>query len=90
MVTFIPFIPSNAVRLCILENGHPIAALLAGPRKLSRSEVSFYTGKKDWSYYQVNVPFSTDSADVTVVAVHTSGQRSWGKFVGVPAYELGP
>lgn len=90
MMMFIPVIPSNAVRLCILENGHPIAALLAGPRKLPQSAVDAYSGKKDWLYYQVNVPFSTASADVTVVAVHTSGQRTWGKFVGVPAYDLGP
>lgn len=91
LLTFVPFIPSNAVRLCILENGHPIAAILAGPSKLPQSEVKDYSGNEQWLHYQVNVPFSTESADVDVLVVHKiSNQRFYSRYAAEPAYAVGP
>lgn len=90
-LTFTPFIPSNAVRLCILQSGHPIAAVLSGPRKLPKSEIKYYSGSKQQLHYQINVPFSTDSADVDVVVVHrVSKNHFYNKYVGTPSYAVGP
>ncbi|WP_203639529.1 hypothetical protein [Levilactobacillus wangkuiensis] len=90
-LTFTPFIPSNAVRLCILQSGHPIAAVLSGPSKLPKSEIKYYSGSKSQLHYQINVPFSTESADVDVVVVHkVSKNHFYDKYVATPAYAVGP
>ncbi|MFD1455020.1 hypothetical protein ACFQ44_04865 [Levilactobacillus lanxiensis] len=91
LLTFTPFIPSNAVRLCILQNGHPIAAVLSGPSKLPKSEIKYYSGSKQQLHYQINVPFSTDSADVDVLVVHkVSKNHFYNKYVATLAYAVGP
>lgn len=49
LLMFVPFIPSNVVRLSILEYGHPIAAVLSGPEKLPKSEMRYYSGSQRWN-----------------------------------------
>jgi len=91
LLTFTPFIPSNAVRLRILESGHPVAAILSGPHRLPKSAVKYYSGSKKQLYYQVNVPFSTESADVDVLVVHeVSKNHFYNKYMAMPSYALGP
>ncbi|TOY86063.1 hypothetical protein DIS15_01040 [Levilactobacillus brevis] len=90
LLMFVPFIPSNAVRLSILEYGHPIAAVLSGPEKLPKSEVRYYSGSKDGIYYQVNVIFSTDSADTDVVAAYPTSKKGLFRYRATPESELGP
>ncbi len=88
---FLPVIPSNAVRLCIFESGHPIAALFSGPRKLPKSEIKYYSGNKQQMYYQVNVPFETESADIDVLTVNrTANQQVYQKYVAHLSIALGP
>lgn len=91
LLTFVPFIPSNAVRLCILQSGHPIAAVFAGPSKLSKSAYKYYSGNKKQLHYQINMPFSTESADIDVLVVHKIAKNHfYDKYVATPTYELGP
>lgn len=90
-ILFVPYTPTNAVRLSILENGHPIAAILSGPSKLPQSEHKYYSGSKKKLYYQINVPFSTESADVDVLVVNKITNPSfYNKYIATPSYELGP
>ncbi|WP_407889824.1 hypothetical protein [Levilactobacillus sp. N40-8-2] len=88
---FLPVIPSNAVRLCILKSGHPVAALFSGPRKLPKSEFKYYSGNKQEMYYQINVPFETESANVDVLTVHKAvNQKFYQKYVAHLSIPLGP
>lgn len=91
VLTFVPFMPSNAVRLYILQNGHPFAAVLSGPSELPQSETKYYSGNREQLHYQINVPFSTDSADVDVLVVRKIPKHHfYNKYVATPAYALGP
>lgn len=91
LLTFTPFVLSNAVRLCILKNGHPFAALLFGPSKLPKSEIKYYSGSKRQRHYQINVPFSTGSADVDVSVVRKVAKNHfYNKYLATPSYALGP
>ncbi|ARN90934.1 hypothetical protein [Levilactobacillus brevis] len=89
LLMFVPFIPSNAVRLSILENGHPIAAILSGPEKLPKSEVRYYSGNKSGIYYRVNVIFSTDSADTSVVAAYPTSNKGLFRYRATPESAVG-
>ncbi|WP_367295064.1 hypothetical protein [Levilactobacillus yonginensis] len=90
-VLFVPYTPTNAVRLSILENGHPIAAILSGPSKLPKSEHKYYSGGKKKQYYQINVPFSTESADVDVLVVNRQSKPTfYNKYTATLSYALGP
>lgn len=84
--TFTPFVPSNAVRLSILQQGHPIAALLSGPWKVSKSAVKDYAGSPKSQYYQVSARFSNDRSDVHVLTVDkVSGFHILNRYVAKPA-----
>ncbi|KRO03557.1 hypothetical protein IV54_GL000006 [Levilactobacillus paucivorans] len=84
--TFTPFVPSNAVRLNILQQGHPVAALLSGPWKMPQSTVKNYAGNRKAQYYQVSARFSNDSSDVHVLAVDkVSGFHILNRYVAKPA-----
>lgn len=89
LLTFTPFIPSNAVRLYILQSGHPIAALLSGPSQLPKSEIKYYSGNKKQLHYQINVPFATDSADVDVLVVYKASKgHFYNKYIATPVYAV--
>lgn len=55
---FVPYTPRNAVRLCILENGHPVSAVFAFPMKMTREDSVGYSGGNVLAYYHILIPFN--------------------------------
>lgn len=53
LLLFVPFTPKNAVRLSVLENGHPLAAMLAFPRKMKKQDTGGLSGKHISAYYMI-------------------------------------
>jgi len=83
-VFFLPYTPTNAVRLCILENGHPISAVFAFPIRTSHKEYSMYSGKRVLVYYNILVPFETSQGGMvaSTLGVHRlkNGDRFYKAF----------
>lgn len=71
---FIPYTPSNAVRLSIAQHDQPLKSLLIYPIKLKDTEGQKYAGQSDWDYYHVQSTIGTAKFSTRVIGVHkTSG-----------------
>ncbi|WP_057878440.1 MULTISPECIES: hypothetical protein [Levilactobacillus] len=71
---FIPYTPSNAVRLSIAQHDQPLKSLLIYPVKLKDTEGRKYAAHSDWDYYHVQSTVGTAKFSTRVFGVHkTSG-----------------
>ena len=77
---FVPYTPTNAVRLCILENGHPISAVFAFPVRVPHKEYSMYSEKNVLVYYDILVPFETSAGGMVASTMGVHRLKSGGKF----------
>ncbi len=76
LLLFVPFTPKNAVRLSILENLHPFAAVLAFPSKMAKKDSTGYSGKHIAAYYSVLVQVSSDMGGFDTYVVGVQEKKS--------------
>lgn len=70
VLLFVPYTPSNAVRLTLVQHAQPVKGLLVYPIKLADSEGEKYSGRLDWTYYHVQFTVGTSKFSTRVIGVH--------------------
>jgi len=88
---FVPYTPKNAVRLCILENGHPISAVFAFPMKMTKEDSTGYSGKNVLAYYHILIPFNISLGGMQAHTLGVHKLDNGGKtYTAFPAADVGP
>ncbi|WP_261810729.1 hypothetical protein [Levilactobacillus humaensis] len=79
---FIPYTPSNAVRLSLAQHAQPLKGLLVYPLKLADAEGQKYSGQSDWDYYHVQYTIGTAKFSTRVIGVHKNSGSVF--YTGTP------
>ncbi len=80
LLLFVPFTPKNAVRLSILENLHPFAAVFAFPSKMAKKDSTGYSGKHIAAYYSVLVQVGSDMGGFDTYVIGVKEKKSGEMF----------